>query len=184
ALAGWGVGGVGVPDRVLVANVAWLARYRHPRCGSPDVARLLLKAFADPAPVMAGAAAAGDPLAVLPVLFHLMWRHVLVAGLAVRLTAENLVGPGGALGPGLGARAISVSGTGSGSMAGTRRSSGCPGRLSAWPTPAGKLSLSACPACWRRRTSPWWMPGRARGCRRSRCLTACPGRQCRRPCGG
>ena len=37
---------------------------------------------------MAGAAAAGDPLAVLPVLFHLMWRHVLAADLAVRLTAE------------------------------------------------------------------------------------------------
>ena len=116
---------MGVPDPVLVANVAWLARYRHPRCGSPDVARLLLEAFAGPAPLMAGAAAAGDPMAVLPVLFHLMWRHVLVADLAVRLTAETLVsrrhgswrcpvtGPGG--------RASSASGTGSGSTAGTRR---------------------------------------------------------------
>lgn len=91
-LAGWGFRRVGVPDPVRVANVAWLARYRHRRCGSPDVGRLLLKAFADPAPLMAGAAAAGDPLAVLPVLFHLMWRRVLVADLAVRLTAETLVG--------------------------------------------------------------------------------------------
>jgi hypothetical protein len=40
---------------------------------------------------MAGAAAAGDPLAVLPVLFHLMWEHVLVTDLAVRLTAETPV---------------------------------------------------------------------------------------------
>ena len=93
-LAGWGFRRVGVPDPVLLANVAWLARYRHQRCGSPDVGRLLLKAFAGPAPLMAGAAAAGDPLAVLPVLFHLMWRHVLVADLAVRLTAETLVSPG------------------------------------------------------------------------------------------
>jgi hypothetical protein len=89
---------VGVPDPVQVANVAWLARYRHRRCGSPDVARLLLKAVADPAPLMAGAVAAGDPLAVLPVLFHLMWQHVLVADLAVRLTAETLVGVGTASG--------------------------------------------------------------------------------------
>jgi hypothetical protein len=94
-LAGWRFMRVGVPDPVRTANVAWLSRYRHQRCGSPDVARLLLKVFAEPAPLMAGAAAAGDPLAVLPVLFHLMWRHVLVADLAVRLTAETPVRAGG-----------------------------------------------------------------------------------------
>jgi hypothetical protein len=60
-LAGWRFRRVGVPDPVRTANVAWLARYRHQRCGSLDVARLLLKAFAEPAPLMAGAAAAGDP---------------------------------------------------------------------------------------------------------------------------
>jgi hypothetical protein len=90
-LAGWRFRRVGVPDSVRSANVAWLARYRHQRCGSPDVAWLLLKVFAEPAPLMAGAAAAGDPLAVLPVLFHLMWEHVLVTDLAVRLTAETPV---------------------------------------------------------------------------------------------
>ncbi len=93
-LAGWGFRRVGVPDPVQAANVAWLARYRHRRCGSPDVARLLVKAFAEPAPLMAGAAAAGDPMAVLPVLFHLMWQHALIADLAVRLTAETLVSVG------------------------------------------------------------------------------------------
>jgi hypothetical protein len=36
----------------------------------------------------------GDPLLVLPALFHLMWRHVLVADLAVRLTAGTLVRAG------------------------------------------------------------------------------------------
>jgi hypothetical protein len=95
-LAGWRFRRVGVPDRVRTANVAWLSRYRHQRCGSADAGRLLLKVFAEQAPLMAGATAAGDPLAVLPVLFHLMWRHVLITDLAVRLTAESLVSAGGA----------------------------------------------------------------------------------------
>jgi len=98
-LAGWGFRRVGVRDPVLAANVAWLARYRHPRCGGPPgLTRVLLEAFAEPAPLMAGTAAAGDPMAVLPALFHLMWRHVLAAGLAVRLTAEALVTVGAAAG--------------------------------------------------------------------------------------
>ncbi len=90
-LAGWRFMRVGVPDRVRTANITWLARYRHQRCGSPDPKRLLLKVFADPVPLMVGAAAAGDPLAVLPALFHLMWRHVLVTDLDVRLTAGTVV---------------------------------------------------------------------------------------------
>jgi hypothetical protein len=100
-LAGWGFRRSGVPDPVLTANVTWLARYRHPRCaGPPGLARRLLEVFAGPVPMMAGAAAVGDPMAVLPVLFHLMWRHVLTADLGVRLTAETPVAaaaaPGGA----------------------------------------------------------------------------------------
>jgi hypothetical protein len=94
-LAGWRFVRAGVPDPVRTANVGWLSRYRHQRCGSADMARLLLKVFAEPTPLMTGAAAAGDPLAVLPVLFHLLWRHVLAADVAVRLTAETLVSPGG-----------------------------------------------------------------------------------------
>ena len=93
-LGGWRFTRAGVPDPVRTANVRWLSRYRHQRCGSPDAARLLLKAFEEPAPLMAGAVAAGDPMAVLPVLFHLMWLHVLVADLAVRLTAEAIVSVG------------------------------------------------------------------------------------------
>jgi hypothetical protein len=93
-LAGWRFARAGVPDPVRTANVAWLSRYRHQRCGSPDVTRLLLEVFAEPAPLMAGAAAVGDQLAVLPVLFHLLWRHVLTADLDMRLTAEILVAAG------------------------------------------------------------------------------------------
>src|SRR5436190_1049029 len=71
---------------------------RHAPGGSPGLARLLLEGFAEPAPLMAGAAAVGDPLAVLPALFHLMWRHALVADLAVRLTADTFVVAGTACG--------------------------------------------------------------------------------------
>jgi hypothetical protein len=83
AAAGWQFRRVGVVDPVLAANVRWLSRYRHPRCaGRPEVADALRRAFAAPACLLAGADAAGDSLAVLPVLFHLMWRRVLAADLA------------------------------------------------------------------------------------------------------
>ena len=82
ALAGWGFRRLGEADRVLAANVRWLSRYRHPRCADAAVTAALMEAFAAGAPLFAGAAAAGDRLKVLPVLFHLMWRGDLVADLA------------------------------------------------------------------------------------------------------
>lgn len=38
---------------------------------------------------MTGAHLAGDPLAVLPVLYHLLWRHTLTVELR-----KSLLGPG------------------------------------------------------------------------------------------
>src|SRR5437660_223409 len=50
------------------------------RCaGRAEVTRRLREAFAGSAPLLAGAAQAGDPLATLPALFHLMWRQELMA---------------------------------------------------------------------------------------------------------
>jgi hypothetical protein len=96
-VAGWEFRRVGAVDPVLAANVRWLSRYRHPRCaGRPGTAGALRRAFALPAPLLAGAAEAGDSLAVLPVLFHLLWLRELTADLgsgplgpstAVRVTA-------------------------------------------------------------------------------------------------
>jgi hypothetical protein len=43
--------------------------------------------FAEPAPLLAGAAAVGDPVAVLPVLFGMLWRGELAADLATRRLA-------------------------------------------------------------------------------------------------
>jgi hypothetical protein len=80
--AGWEFRRVGMIDPVLAANVRWLSRYRHPRCaGPPGVADALRRVFAVPVPLPTGAAEAGDTLAVLPVLFHLMWRRELAADL-------------------------------------------------------------------------------------------------------
>ncbi len=82
-VAGWQFRRVGRPDPVLLANIRWLSRYRHPRCGARrDIADQLLEVFAEPVGLFEGAAEAGDRIAVLPVLYHLMWQHMLVTDLA------------------------------------------------------------------------------------------------------
>ncbi|MCE4941897.1 TnsA-like heteromeric transposase endonuclease subunit [Streptomyces albulus] len=86
---GWGFERVGVPDAVLLANVRWLSRYRHPRCLNGPVADRLRELFATPGPLMAGADAAGDRLATLAVLFHLLWLQELTA----EAMSTELMGP-------------------------------------------------------------------------------------------
>lgn len=73
-LAGWEYRLVGAPALVLVLvrNVRWLAGYRHRRYHLSDLAAALRGVFAEPLPLMDGAEAVGDPIAVLPVLFHLL----------------------------------------------------------------------------------------------------------------
>jgi hypothetical protein len=98
ARMGWLFRRVGVPDPVFTANVRWLAGYRHPRCGRPAVAERLVEAFAQPTALFDGAEAVGPPVVVLPVLYHLMWRQVLVADLAgapLAPTSPVRRGPGG-----------------------------------------------------------------------------------------
>jgi hypothetical protein len=52
----------------------------------------LREVFAVSAPLLAGAEEVGGRLAVLPVLFHLMWRHELVADLRqLRLGPATMV---------------------------------------------------------------------------------------------
>nr|WP_278184668.1 TnsA-like heteromeric transposase endonuclease subunit [Parafrankia irregularis] len=92
---GWLFRRVGVPDGVLVANVRWLARYRHPRCvGDGTLADRLVEVFAEPRSLFGGAAEVGDRIAVLPVLYHLLWCRRLVADLT-----GGLLGPSTAVGP-------------------------------------------------------------------------------------
>ncbi|MCX4634829.1 TnsA-like heteromeric transposase endonuclease subunit [Streptomyces platensis] len=86
---GWRFERLGTPDEVLLANARWLSRYRHPRCLNGLAAARLREVFATPGPLMAGADAAGDRLATLPVLFHLLWRQELTA----EDMAAQLLGP-------------------------------------------------------------------------------------------
>jgi hypothetical protein len=66
---------------VRAANLRWLAGYRHPRYARAAVMASLREVFAGPRPLRAGAAEAGDPVAVLPVLFAMLWRGELAADL-------------------------------------------------------------------------------------------------------
>ena len=75
----------------MTANLRWLAGYRHPRHHLAETVDVLRRVFATPTPLMAGAAAAGDPIAVVPVLFHLLWCHELRFELATPLHQATLV---------------------------------------------------------------------------------------------
>jgi len=77
------------PGVVMAANVRWLAGYRHRRCWRGDIAGVLAGVFAEPKPLMSGTREAGDPVSVLPVLYHLLWKQMLVTD----VTAGPL-GPG------------------------------------------------------------------------------------------
>ena len=90
-LAGWEYRLVGVPELVTVRNVRWLAGYRHPRYRLPQVVAALGRVFAEPAPLIDGAAAVGDLIAVLPVLFHLLWRGELTRDPGTRLHEATMV---------------------------------------------------------------------------------------------
>jgi hypothetical protein len=86
---GWGFRRVGGSAPVFAANVRWLSRYRHRRCGRrEDLTARLLELLAVPTPLLDAASRAGDRLATLPVLYHLMWRQVVAADLT-----GSLLGP-------------------------------------------------------------------------------------------
>ncbi len=90
-MVGWEYRLLGAPDPIVTANVRWLAAYRHPRHLLPGIAAALRKTFSRPLELMAGAEATGDPIAVLPVLFHLLWRRELMVDLSVPLHQAAMV---------------------------------------------------------------------------------------------
>lgn len=89
AEVGWEFRRTGGPPAVLAANVRWLAGYRHPRCCRNPAAEVLLRVFGRPTPLLAGACEVGDPIAVLPVVYHLLWRRDLHTDLMA-----SVLGPG------------------------------------------------------------------------------------------
>ncbi|WP_327314837.1 TnsA-like heteromeric transposase endonuclease subunit [Streptomyces sp. NBC_01235] len=98
AVVGWGFERVGVLDPVLAANPRWLSGYRHPRVRREPVAAGLRAVFTRPRGLLAGARAVGDPIAVLPVLLHLVWCRELAVDLeAGLLSAATTVRPASAV---------------------------------------------------------------------------------------
>jgi hypothetical protein len=89
--AGWEYRRVGELEPVLAANVRWLAGYRHPRVGASPLARRVAECFSSPASLFEGAARAGSLLAVLPVVYHLLWRQVLVTDMRTLLLGPDSI---------------------------------------------------------------------------------------------
>lgn len=90
-LLGWRYQVASATNPIVTANVWWLAGYRHPRHHLLAVVAMLRQVFAEPCGLMAGAEQVGEPVAVLPVLFHLLWRHDLHADLSVPLHPDTIV---------------------------------------------------------------------------------------------
>jgi hypothetical protein len=81
ALVGWDYRRVGAIDQILSANIRWLAGYRHRRYRNDQHVHSLLQAFAGGAPLLSGIDGLGDPLSVLPALYHLLWSGTLTTDL-------------------------------------------------------------------------------------------------------
>ncbi|GLV95789.1 TnsA-like heteromeric transposase endonuclease subunit [Streptomyces virginiae] len=81
-------------DDVPAANLKWLAGYRHPRnAGRPGLTPAVVEVFARPRPLLEAAEAVGDPIEVLPVVFHALWHGQLTTNLEAPLHEGVLVGP-------------------------------------------------------------------------------------------
>ncbi|WP_315903738.1 TnsA-like heteromeric transposase endonuclease subunit [Streptomyces rhizosphaerihabitans] len=89
---GWTYRRLQPPDEVLTANLKWLAGYRHPRnAGQPGQRAAVLEAFRRPRPLMEGTEAVGDPIKVLPAVFHTLWHGQLTTPLETPLHERAVV---------------------------------------------------------------------------------------------
>ncbi|MET7695125.1 TnsA-like heteromeric transposase endonuclease subunit [Streptomyces sp. NPDC005483] len=79
-------------EDILAANLKWLAGYRHPRnAGRLGLMPAVLEAFTRPRPLIEGAETVGDPIEVLPAVFHALWHGQLTTPLDVPLQERALV---------------------------------------------------------------------------------------------
>ena len=90
AQAGWEFRRAGAIDPVVRANIRWLSRYRHPRCRTEPAAAELLESFSPGMPLLAGVARVGDPVAVLPAAYHLLWCRELACDMSVLLGSASV----------------------------------------------------------------------------------------------
>ncbi len=74
ATVGWAYRRLGPLPRTFGANLRWLAGYRHPRCLSPANARAIHDCLRDgPKKLPDLMKSTGNPVIVLPAVFHLLW---------------------------------------------------------------------------------------------------------------
>jgi hypothetical protein len=88
-LVGWAYERVGVLDAVFAANLRWLAGFRHARVMREETAAALREVFAGGAGLWDGARAVGDPVLVLPVLYHLLWCQSLAVDLQAAVLSPS-----------------------------------------------------------------------------------------------
>ena len=78
--AGWSYLRAAEQPVVRAANLRWLAGYRHGRNRDHVVAATIDSRLAEgPLCIDSLAAAVGEPIAVLPTIYHLLWTHEVVA---------------------------------------------------------------------------------------------------------
>ncbi|MFD3735124.1 TnsA-like heteromeric transposase endonuclease subunit [Streptomyces sp. NPDC058632] len=110
AQAGWSYRRLEPLEKTLSANLKWLTGYRHPRnAGPPRLAAAVREVFAQPRPLIEGAEAVGDPIEVLPAVFHALWHGHLTTPLDVPLNERVLVGGREGRRPGTGPESLTSS---------------------------------------------------------------------------
>lgn len=77
--------------RVQAANLRWLSGYRHPRCRRPGLVTQLAEVFATARPLAEGVGEVGDPIVVLPTLFHLLWCRDLAVDIETMLLGPDTI---------------------------------------------------------------------------------------------
>lgn len=96
ALVGWEYARVGEVDPLVRAQVAWLAAYRHPRCGLLGVPWPRLRAVIAEHPEGVALGEVGDvagcaSVVVLPHVYHRLWRGDLVCDESARWSIDMLI---------------------------------------------------------------------------------------------
>ncbi len=78
--AGWTYRRVGDQPPIRAANLRWLAGYRNPRNRRQEFVTDLISLLAlSPKAIGDAALAVGEPILVLPTLYHLLWTHEIEA---------------------------------------------------------------------------------------------------------
>jgi hypothetical protein len=90
---GWNYCRTGEQPPIRAANLRWLAGYRNLRNRVAAVATSLISELetAGPTTISALARAAGDPVLVLPTLYHLMWTHEISVDASSTLLNMNTI---------------------------------------------------------------------------------------------